>query len=271
MNLYVGTSGYSYPAWKGRFYPAKLPDRQMLRFYGEQFRTVEINYTFGRMPTVALLEKWADSVPAEFRFVLKVPEWITHRQRLTGVEERLSQFLAIAATLRDRLGAVLFQLPPGFGKHATRLRDVLAVFPSTCRAAFEFRDRSWFDDEVFGLLREGRAALCLADADDALDTPVVATVDWGYVRLRRCHYDRRDLSAWLRRVRDLGWQTHSCSSSTRTRATDHVGRRNSWSWPLRPSVCDGRSHAVLRRRRFWPKRRATGRSTRFQPCGRAIR
>jgi uncharacterized protein YecE (DUF72 family) len=206
MNLYVGTSGYSYPAWKGPFYPAKLPDRQMLRFYGEQFRTVEINYTFRRMPTVELLEKWADSVPADFRFVLKVPEAITHHQRLQDVGELLSKFLAVAAALRDRLGAVLFQLPPDFRKDAVRLRDVLALLPSSGRAAFEFRHPSWFDDEVFGLLHDSRAALCLAEAEGGLDVPVVATAAWGYVRLRRPHYDRRALSAWLRCLRGQGWR-----------------------------------------------------------------
>src|SRR5262245_2815270 len=131
MNLYVGTSGYSYAAWKGRFYPAKLPASLMLRLYGEQFRTGEVDYTSNRIPTIAQVEKWAASVPAEFRFVLKVPEAITHWQRLKDVGERLTQFLSVAAALRDRLGAVLFQLPPDFRKDATRLRDVLAVLPST--------------------------------------------------------------------------------------------------------------------------------------------
>jgi uncharacterized protein YecE (DUF72 family) len=205
VNLYVGTSGYSYPEWKGGFYPADLPAAQMLRFYGERFRTVEVNYTFRRTPTAALLEGWARQVPADFRFVLKAPDRITHKQRLKEVGEPLATFLQLAGVLEDRLGPVLFQLPPNFAKDAARLRDFLALLPSSCRAAFEFRHPSWFDEEVFGLLRDGRAALCIAEAEDGLDVPFVATADWGYLRLRRPDYDRRDLSAWLRRLREHAW------------------------------------------------------------------
>jgi uncharacterized protein YecE (DUF72 family) len=206
MNLYVGTSGYSYPAWKGEFYPKDLPAQQMLRYYGERFRTVEVNYTFRRMPTAALLAGWAGKVPADFRFVLKAPDLITHKQRLKDVGAPLSQLLQVAGVLGDRLGPLLFQLPPDFPKDAARLRDVLALLPSSCRAAFEFRHASWFDDEVFGLLRDHGAALCIAEAEDGLDIPFVATTDWGYVRLRRPDYDRRELSAWVQRLRDHDWR-----------------------------------------------------------------
>jgi len=206
MNFYVGTSGYSYPEWKGLFYPEKLPARQMLRFYGEHFQAVEVNYTFRRMPTASLLEGWSRSVPANFQFVLKAPEQITHKQRLKDVGELLSKLLEVAGVLKDRLGPLLFQLPPNFAKDASRLRDVLALLPSTCRAAFEFRHPSWFDDEVFGLLRDRGAALCIAEAEDGLDVPFVATTDWGYLRLRRGDYARRDLSAWVRRLRGHDWR-----------------------------------------------------------------
>ena len=206
MNFYVGTSGYSYPEWKGLFYPEKLPARQMLRFYGEHFQAVEVNYTFRRMPTASLLEGWSRSVPANFQFVLKAPEQITHKQRLKDVGELLSKLLEVAGVLKDRLGPLLFQLPPNFAKDASRLRDVLALLPSTCRAAFEFRHPSWFDDEVFGLLRDRGAALCIAEAEDGLDVPFVATTDWGYLRLRRGAYARRDLSAWVRRLRGHDWR-----------------------------------------------------------------
>ena len=206
MNFYVGTSGYSYPEWKGLFYPEKLPARQMLRFYGEHFQAVEVNYTFRRMPTASLLEGWSRSVPANFQFVLKAPEQITHKQRLKDVGELLSKLLEVSGVLKDRLGPLLFQLPPNFAKDASRLRDVLALLPSTCRAAFEFRHPSWFDDEVFGLLRDRGAALCIAEAEDGLDVPFVATTDWGYLRLRRGDYARRDLSAWVRRLRGHDWR-----------------------------------------------------------------
>ena len=206
MALYVGTSGYSYSQWKGSFYPQKLPAKQMLSFYSQHFRTVEINYTFRRLPTVSVLQTWADAVPAGFQFALKAPEHITHRKRLKGVGDSLSAFLAIAGKLKKRLGALLFQLPPTLKKDVPRLRALLDLLPLARRVAFEFRHPSWFDDEVFGLLREHRVALCIADADDDLEVPVVATTDWGCLRLRRSAYDDVALKQWVKRVQDQDWR-----------------------------------------------------------------
>ena len=206
MNLYVGTSGYSYKEWKGTFYPEKLPAKQMLRYYGERFRTVEINNTFYRMPTASVLEAWAGEVPADFRFVLKAPQRITHIQRLKDAGESVSQLLEAAGTLKERLGPLLFQLPPNFKKDVPRLREFLALLPPRCRAAFEFRHPSWFDDEVFGLLRDHQAALCVAEAEDDLEVPFVATADWGYLRLRRPDYGDAELTAWVKRVREQDWR-----------------------------------------------------------------
>jgi uncharacterized protein YecE (DUF72 family) len=206
MNLYVGTSGFSYPEWKGRFYPARLPARQMLPYYGAHFRTVEINYTFKRLPTLALLQTWAAAVPASFRFTLKAPEQITHRKRLKDVDGSLATFLEIARALRRRLGPLLFQLPPQFKKDLPRLQAFLGLLPPRRRVAFEFRHPSWFDDEVFGALREHRVALCLADADDGPEVPAVATTDWGCLRLRRLDYDQAALKRWLQRMRDQNWR-----------------------------------------------------------------
>ena len=206
MNLHVGTSGYSYPAWKGAFYPAKLPAKQLLRFYGTQFPTVEINSTFRAPPRESVLAAWAGEVPADFRFVLKAPQQITHIKRLKDVGEPLAAFLAAAATLKERLGPVLFQLPPNMKKDAGRLADVLALLPEGCRAAFEFRHQSWFDDEVLALLREHAAALCVAEAEDELDVPCVATAEWGYVRLRRADYTDAELTAWVQRLRARKWR-----------------------------------------------------------------
>src|SRR5687767_3744161 len=129
MNFYVGTSGYSYPKWKGSFYPVKMPAKQMLGFYAERFRTVEINNTFYRMPTASVLEAWAAQVPAEFRFVLKAPQEITHKLRLRDAGELVSSLVETAAVLGTRLGPILFQLPPNFGKDAPRLRDFLGQVP----------------------------------------------------------------------------------------------------------------------------------------------
>jgi uncharacterized protein YecE (DUF72 family) len=206
MNLYVGTSGYSYKEWKGTFYPQKLPAKQMLHYYSEHFRTVEINYTFRRLPTAPVLDTWANAVPADFQFVLKAPEAITHRKRLQDAGGLLAGFLEVAGKLKNRLGPLLFQLPPTLKKDAPRLRAFLTLLPPERRVAFEFRHSSWFDDEVFGLLREHRAALCSADAEDDLEVPVVATAAWGCLRLRRPDYDAAALKTWLKQVRNHDWQ-----------------------------------------------------------------
>ena len=206
MNLYVGTSGYSYKEWKGPFYPPKLPAKQMLAFYGEHFRTVEINYTFRRLPTAAVLKAWADAVPADFRFALKAPELITHRKRLQDVGDALVNFLDVTDTLKQRLGPLLFQLPPNFKKDTLRLQAFLQLVPLERRVAFEFRHPSWLDDEVFALLREHGAALCIADADDDLEVPMAATADWGCLRLRRPDYDDTALKRWLKQIRQQDWQ-----------------------------------------------------------------
>ena len=206
MKLYVGTSGYSYKEWKGNFYPEDLSAKHMLRYYGERFRTVEINNTFYRMPKAAVLEAWAGEVPADFRFVLKASQRITHVQRLKDAGDSVSYLLEVSGALRERLGPLLFQLPPGLKKDATRLREFLALLPGEPRAAFEFRHPSWFDEEVFGLLRDHRAALCIADAEGDLEVPLVATADWGYLRLRRPDYGDAELKTWVKRVREQDWR-----------------------------------------------------------------
>lgn len=206
MNVHVGTSGYSYKEWKGTFYPAKLPADRMLGHYAAHFRTVEINNTFYRPPAASVLEAWAGKVPAGFRFVLKAPQEITHVRKLAGVGGLVSSLFASAAALGERLGPVLFQLPPTFRKDSPKLRAFLSLLPETCRAAFEFRHPSWFDDEVFSLLRGRNAALCVADADDGLTVPFVATADWGYLRLRGADYDEEALGEWAGRIRGQTWR-----------------------------------------------------------------
>ena len=206
MNLYVGTSGYSFKEWKGSFYPQDLPEKRMLQYYGEHFRAVEINNTFHRMPKVSVLEAWAGEVPSDFRFVLKAPQSITHLQRLKDADESVSYLLEVAGALRERLGALLFQLPPNLKKDVPRLSEFLALLPAPRRAAFEFRHQSWFDEEVFTLLNRHRAALCLAEAENDLEIPLVATADWGYLRLRRPDYGDRELQKWAAVVREQKWQ-----------------------------------------------------------------
>ncbi len=205
MNFYVGTSGYSYPEWKGTFYPQKFPATKMLAYYGERFRTVEINNTFYRPPTAQLLETWASQVPANFRFVLKAPQEITHVKRLANAGAMVASLIETAAGLNDRLGPVLFQLPPNFRKDVSLLSDFLASLPA-CRVAFEFRHQSWFDEDVLDLLRDHQTAMCVADAEDELDVPFVSTANFGYLRLRRPDYDDIALRTWAARMQAQGWR-----------------------------------------------------------------
>jgi uncharacterized protein YecE (DUF72 family) len=206
MAVYVGTSGFSYPEWKGNFYPEKLPAKKMLGFYAEHFRTVEANNTFRGLPATSVLDNWSSQVPAGFRFVLKAPQQITHIRRLAGAEDAVTAFQGFAENLGVRRGPLLFQLPPNFKKDVPRLRAFLTLLTPESRTAIEFRHPSWFDDEVFGALRDHGAALCLADAGDELAVPFVPTADWGYLRLRRPDYDDAALRAWADRVRSQNWR-----------------------------------------------------------------
>lgn len=205
MNLHVGTSGYSYPKWKGKFYPEDLPSSEMLRFYSSHFGAVEINSSFYRMPDSATLKSWATQVPRDFLFALKAPQQITHWLRLKNANEPVARFIDVAGALRQHLGPLLFQLPPNMKKDASRLRDFLALLPSGLRVAFEFRHASWFDEEVFGLLRGQAAALCFAQEDNDLEVPFMATANWGYLRLRRAEYGDSELKECIKRMRKQKW------------------------------------------------------------------
>jgi uncharacterized protein YecE (DUF72 family) len=203
MRLSIGTSGYSYAAWKGKFYPERLPAKQMLGFYAERFPTVEINNTFYRMPTPSVMEAWAAQVPAAFRFAIKAPRRITHERRLANVNEDVARFLDVTSTLAARRGPLLFQLPPNFQRDDERLGDFLALLPAKVSVAFEFRHASWFDAAVYEMLSRHRCALAVTESDEATATPVAATADFGYARLRRTEYTDAALHDWLARLRDL--------------------------------------------------------------------
>jgi len=206
MKLLVGTSGFSYPGWRGGFYPEGLPASEMLRSYAARLPTVEINNTFYRMPQPALLQGWLEKAPPEFRFALKAPRRITHIARLKGAGEALGRFLEVAATLGTQLGPLLFQLPPFVQKDAQVLREFLALLPEGTLAAFEFRHPSWFDDEVYGALADRQAALVAGDPDEGEALPLVATAGFGYLRLRSATYDLRALEAWRERIEAQPWQ-----------------------------------------------------------------
>ncbi len=205
VQVRIGTSGYSYPEWKGNFYPERMAAKDMLRFYAERFPTVEINNTFYRMPKEALLQGWAEQVPESFTFVIKASKRITHDRRLKECGELLTYLFGVTSTLGSRLGPLLFQLPPNFKKDVPRLKGFFDEMPEWRRMAIEFRHASWFDDEVYETLRAQRAALCVADTGEEPAAPLVATTDWGYLRLRREDFSDKDLRDWARRIREQPW------------------------------------------------------------------
>ena len=193
--IWVGTSGYNYPEWKGSFYPSDLPAAKMLPYYAERFSTVEINYTFYRMPTAKLVTGWAAQVPADFRFTLKAPRRITHDRKLRDVADSLRAFLEAGSELGPRLGALLFQLPPTFKKDLAALDEFLAALPPRVCGAFEFRHDSWLDEEVYARLRDRNLALCIADSEK-MSTPIHITADYAYFRLRDEGYAPDDIGRW---------------------------------------------------------------------------
>jgi uncharacterized protein YecE (DUF72 family) len=199
----VGTSGYNYPEWKGTFYPSDLPAARMLAYYAARFGVVEINATFYRMPTPKILTSWAAATPEGFVFGLKAPQRITHFGRLRNVDDPVRFFCDTARTLGAKLGPLLFQLPPNFPKDLVRLADLLALLPPDLACAFEFRHASWLADDVYERLRGRNAALCIADSEQGT-TPLVATADFGYLRLRDEGYDEAGLASWVETIRTLG-------------------------------------------------------------------
>ena len=198
--LRVGTSGYAYKEWKGSFYPEKLSNGEMLRFYSQHFSTVEINHTFYRMPAERVLLAWAESVPAGFQFALKANQQLTHIQKLRQCESTLKRFLEAASVLteNDRLGPILVQLPPTFHAELEVLEEFLKLRPRAFRFALEVRHASWHNEQTYALLRQHETALCLAETDKET-SPEVLTTDFAYVRLRREAYTDKQLSAWKQR------------------------------------------------------------------------
>jgi uncharacterized protein YecE (DUF72 family) len=207
MRTLVGTSGWSYKEWKGSFYPPKLPADQMLHFYAGRFSAVEVNNSFYRTPAERVLTGWAGQVPDTFRFAMKASRRITHNNRLTDEDGSLGYFLRAVNPLAERLGPTLFQLPPTFKKDLDRLGGFLDKLPKRWLAAVEFRHGSWFDEEVYHLLRARDVALVAVDEDEAEGpgSPLVPTASRGYLRLRRSAYDTGRLQEWASRIRSQRW------------------------------------------------------------------
>ena len=199
--IWIGTSGYNYPEWKGTFYPETLPAAKMLPYYAERFSTVEINYTFYRAPNEKILDGWNKATPPQFKLSLKAPRRITHDARLRDCGDRVRQFLETAATLGPKLGALLFQLPPNFKKDVGLFDAFLDTFPPRVSAAFEFRHVSWLDEEIYSRLRSRNLALCVADSE-RLSTPVEITADYAYFRLRDEGYAPADIDRWAEIIQE---------------------------------------------------------------------
>lgn len=218
LNVYAGTSGFSYAEWKGIFYPQKLPNKDMLSFYASRLPSVEINNTFYRMPRKSVFEGWAGQTPDGFQFTIKASRRITHFKKLKDTAELLEYLLSGVAALGTRKGPVLFQLPPTMKADVPLLEEFLATAASVHSThssdgaeflpAFEFRHPSWFEDSVYAVLEKGRAALVAGDLDDAeKDPPLVKTAEHAYLRLRKTSYEPGEVEAWAEKVRSLGVTT----------------------------------------------------------------
>jgi uncharacterized protein YecE (DUF72 family) len=203
MDSWIGTSGFQYAEWKGKFYPEDLSAAKMLAFYSERFSTTEVNYTFHRIPSAKTIENWKAQTPPRFRFTLKAPQKVTHYARLRDCSDTIRYFHDVTSALGEKRGAVLFQLPPNFKKDLVLLAEFVNSLPSGMRAAFEFRHESWFADDVYETLKAGNAALCIADMEE-ITTPPVATASFGYLRLRREDYGSADVKRWADVVREKG-------------------------------------------------------------------
>jgi uncharacterized protein YecE (DUF72 family) len=203
----AGASGYSFKEWKGDFYPKDMKPDAMLPFYSERLPTVEINNTFYRMPKTSMLENWAQTTPEGFRFAIKASRRITHmgRLKIDVVADSVEYLYRNLAALGAKRGPVLFQLPPNLKKDLPRLEAFLAQLPEGHHAAFEFRNDTWFSDDVYAALKGAGAALCLSEREDNAPPPLVETAPWGYVRLRLENYSQADLQQWAERLAGTAW------------------------------------------------------------------
>lgn len=208
VQAFFGTSGFSYPEWRGVFYPERLDAAEMLGFYATRLPTVELNNSFYRMPRPAQVESWVRAVPAEFRFALKAPRRITHIKKLRDVDDTLAALEGASKHFGESLGPTLFQLPPFLQKDVGLLREFVGTLPNGCLAAFEFRHGSWFAEETYRVLADCGASLCTGDVDDsAKSPPFVRTAPFCYLRLRRSSYTETDLDTWAARLEAGGFDT----------------------------------------------------------------
>jgi uncharacterized protein YecE (DUF72 family) len=205
LQYYIGTSGWHYDHWRHLFYPDRLPKAKWLEFYARHFTTVELNNTFYRLPSEEAFANWRHSTPANFAFAVKVSRFITHIKRLKDSQEPVDTFLGRAKILNQKLGPLLYQLPPSMHRDDGRLESFLSILPSELKHVFEFRHESWLDDGVFEILRRHNAGLCVFDMPD-FSCPLVATADFAYIRfhgstgLYSSCYSGEELAEWARRL-----------------------------------------------------------------------
>jgi uncharacterized protein YecE (DUF72 family) len=199
--LFVGTSGWAYPSWKPDFYPAKLAQKNFLTHYSSQLNTVEVNFTFRQLIKETTAQKWITETPPGFRFGVKAHQVITHIKRLKGTVDFVPRFLTTIEPLAQagKLGPVLFQLPPNLKADVKLLEEFLPAVPRALQAAFEFRNESWFNDDVFNLLKNNNRALCIAETEERT-TPDVVTADFSYYRYRKPSYTAEERSAMVTRI-----------------------------------------------------------------------
>jgi uncharacterized protein YecE (DUF72 family) len=206
MKIHIGTSGFGYKEWKGKFYPAKIDPKEMLRYYSERLGAVEINNTFYHMPTEGILTSWAEQVPDNFIFAFKAPQVITHLKQLMNVSEETDYLFRTLSILGTKLGPVLFQFPKSFHINQPALEAFLSLIPSNISCAFEFRSPSWIDAEIIAMLHKKGCSLCIEDTDENPAEKIIKTATWGYLRLRRSDYTDADLSQRLERISSQQWK-----------------------------------------------------------------
>jgi len=209
IKQHVGCSGWHYEHWRELFYPAELPKSKWLSFYARQFTTVELNNSFYKLPSEKAFTTWRESTPGNFIFAVKVSRFITHIKRLKNLGSAVDNFLSRAGFLGEKLGPLLYQLPPNMKRNDELLQNFLSLLPPKYQHVVEFRHKSWIDDAVFDILREHNIGLCVFDMP-GFSCPLVATSDFAYVRfhgskgLYSSCYPDEELSQWAQRIAHLG-------------------------------------------------------------------
>lgn len=203
-NIKIGTGAFAYKEWKGKFYPKDLPESEAVSYYAQLFSAVELNNTFYKMDSVRSSQKWMKQGPPSLLFAIKVPQTITHFKRLKNCGGLVKKFFKYAAGYKSQLGPINFQLPPNFKKDLPRLEAFLKWLPKEFPLAFEFRHPTWFEPDVFQILKKYK--ICLVYNDTDIKMPFVSTADWGYIRLRRLKYSDVELKKWMETIKSQKWK-----------------------------------------------------------------